>query len=126
MRDADVRAISATAVTAVCDRSAPVVEAARRGRRSLSSLPGFANGNALASAILVAAAPDRMAIYDRRARTGLIRLGYPLTSSPGRYGRYMEHIEHLRALCRDQRDDTWTARDIDLALYWIGDPNAST
>ncbi len=37
-----------------------------------------------------------MAVYDRRARTGLQRLGLELTPSPGRYGRYMELIEHLR------------------------------
>ena len=87
MAEAEVRTLTARAVDAVRDTAVPVPEAASLGRRLLSSLPGFTTGDALASALLVAAAPDRMAIYDRRAQRGLELLEDSLSSSRGRYGR---------------------------------------
>jgi hypothetical protein len=44
----------------------------------LGSLPGFAQGTALASAVLTAAAPTRLAVYDKRARRGLQKAGLEL------------------------------------------------
>lgn len=120
--DARVREITGIAFSAVRNEEIPVVEAARRGRAALSGLPGCGHGDALASALLVAAAPGRMAVYDRRADTGLTRLGITVGTAPGRYARYMHHIEHLRTIAGEHGDDTWTARAIDLALYWIGRP----
>ena len=73
--DAEVRAVTAAAILAVRDPNLTAPEAAQRGRSALSELPGFRNGDALASAVLVAAAPDRMAIYDRRAHAALNELG---------------------------------------------------
>ncbi|WP_406273012.1 hypothetical protein OH779_36220 [Actinacidiphila glaucinigra] len=119
LRDAEVRAVTSAAVDAVRDPQAPRGAAAREGRRALLSLPGCRNGDALASALLTAAAPDRMAVYDRRAQFGLERLGYQLTPAPGRYGRYMDLLDDL--LVRSGPDaDGWTARDVDTALYWLG------
>jgi hypothetical protein len=119
MPDLEVRSRTAQAVDAVRDRTVPVPAAARSGRRLLAALPGFTTGDALASALLVAAAPDRMAVYDRRAHAGLELLGEPLSSSSGRYGRYMHLIEKLLATAH-QYGHPWTARDVDLALYWLG------
>ncbi|MFE9751611.1 hypothetical protein ACFYOT_42460 [Saccharothrix saharensis] len=119
MRDADVRTVTAPAVAVVRDIDVPVVDAARAGRRLLSPLPGFRFGDALASAILVAAAPHRMAVYDRHAHSGLTSLGYDLSSEPGRYGRYMGIVEELREIGLEQGSE-WTARDVDLALYQLG------
>lgn len=119
MPDLEVRATTARAVDAVRDPNASTPVAAREGRRLLSSLPGFTTGDALASAVLVAAAPHRMAVYDKRAHRGLELLGETLSSSRGRYGRYMQLIEELLVLAH-QHEDTWLARDVDLALYWIG------
>lgn len=119
MRDADVRAVTGPAVAVVRDVNVPVVDAARAGRGLLSPLPGFRIGDALASAVLVAAAPHRMAVYDRHAQSGLTSLGYDLSSEPGRYGRYMGIVEELRALGLEH-DSEWTARDVDLALYQLG------
>lgn len=119
MTDLEVRSHTAQAVDAVRDRTVPVPAAARSGRRLLGALPGFTMGDALASALLVAAAPDCMAVYDRRAHAGLELLGEPLSSSPGRYGRYMALIEKLLATAH-QYGYPWTARDVDLALYWLG------
>lgn len=120
MTDIEVRSRTAQAADAVRDTTVPVPAAAQSGRRLLSALPGFAKGDALASALLVAAAPDRMAVYDRRAHASLELLGEPLASSPGRYGRYMHLIEKLLVMAH-QNDYPWIARDVDLALYWLAE-----
>ncbi len=119
MPETEVRTATARAVDAVCDTDLPVPEAAQLGRQRLSSLPGFTTGDALASALLVAAAPDRMAVYDRRAQRGLELLGDSLSASRGRYGRYMCLVKELIDLAREH-DRSWVARDVDLALYWLG------
>ena len=65
--DASVGQTTALVVSFVNDRSLTTPEAAACGRGQLSSLRGFDKGDALASALLLAAAPRRMAVYDRRA-----------------------------------------------------------
>ncbi|MEU9737515.1 hypothetical protein [Streptomyces sp. NPDC048002] len=119
--DTQVRAVTERAVTAVRDHTVPRSEAARTGRGIIWELPGFRTGDALASAILTAAAPHRMAVYDRRVQHALDTLGLTLTPTPGRYGRYMQLlgdlIEHGAAPAAG-----WTARDLDTALYWTGRP----
>jgi hypothetical protein len=115
----DVRAATKKAVSAVNDLSLPVPTAASAGRAALSPLPGFESGDALASALLLAAAPERMAVYDRRAQAGLETLGFALSAAPGRYARYMELVEGLRSMA-NRRGQTWSARDVDVALYWLG------
>jgi hypothetical protein len=64
--DADVRKATKAATLAVRDTSLSRSQAAGVGRAALAKLPGFTFGDALASAVLTAAAPDRMAVYDRR------------------------------------------------------------
>lgn len=118
MPDHDVRSVTAEAVTVVNDHSIPTPLAADQARDALRVLPGFGSGPALASAVLTAAAPDRMAVYDRRARNGLAKLGLDLARTR-RYGHYMERIEQLRSYASD-RGFGWTARDVDLALYMLG------
>lgn len=61
LADAAVRRTTATATTAARDTSLSRSAAAQAGRAVLAHLPGFRTGDALASAILTAAAPDRMA-----------------------------------------------------------------
>lgn len=117
--DSDVREVTKLAVAAVNDTSMSVPEAASAGRRTLSPLPGFTTGDALASALLLAAAPHRMAVYDQRAQTGLEHLGLKLSRAAGRYGRYMGLVEILRTTAK-QHGQSWSARDVDVALYWLG------
>lgn len=119
MTDFAVRNITSRAVLAVQDFEVSVPDAARQGRAALSALPGFRTGDALASALLVAAAPQRMAVYDRRAQKALVHLGLKLTATSGRYGRYMALVEQLRHEV-DPSHHLWTARDVDIALYWLG------
>lgn len=114
----DVRSITAAAVTAANDRNLSTAEAGRQSRDVLRKLHGFRNGFALASALLTAAAPERLAVYDRRAHTGLTMLGL----APKRgysYGDYIERLEVLRLAAHD-RGRGWTNRDVDLALFSLG------
>ncbi|WP_328755778.1 hypothetical protein [Streptomyces sp. NBC_00271] len=120
--DIHVRAVTERAVTAVRDTTLPRSEAARTGRGIIWELPGFRTGDALASAILTAAAPQRMAVYDSRVQHALDTLGLTLTPSPGRYGRYLQLLDDLLQH-RGPHADSWTARDIDTALYWTGRPD---
>ncbi|MBB4761414.1 hypothetical protein ACFQFC_35210 [Amorphoplanes digitatis] len=118
--ESTVRAITAKAVVAASDPTATIPNAGRAARAALRPLPGFKTGDALASAAIVAAAPDRMAVYDRRAHKGLKRLGLKLANGSDRYSRYMTLIEDLRAELNSHGFGTRTAREIDLALYWLG------
>lgn len=69
--------------------------------------------------MIYALAPDRMAVYDKRAQLGLEKLGLSLTPAPGRYGRYMAHVVDL-GLESERHGARLTARDIDLALFALG------
>jgi hypothetical protein len=120
-----VRTVTAAAVGKVRDESVPLPVAAREGRAALTPLPGFSKGDALASAALVAAAPQRMAVYDIRVQGALDRLGLPLTRASGRYGRYMAIVEQL-TVAANGRGFGWLPRDIDLALFWLGKPGAAS
>ncbi|MBC2904313.1 hypothetical protein [Streptomyces cupreus] len=123
--DTHVRAVTERAVAAVRDTALPRSEAARLGRAILadSKMPGFRKGDALASAVLTAAAPTRMAVYDERVQRSLDALGLPLTREPGRYGRYMQLLDDLLAH-GGAHAGGWTARDLDTALYWAnGQPH---
>ncbi|MFH9736023.1 hypothetical protein [Streptomyces sp. NPDC017260] len=117
--DSRVRAITEQAVALVQDLSLSRGEAARAARSVISVLPGFVRGDALASAILTAAAPRRMAVYDRRVQRAVEALGLTLTDDSGRYGRYMDLLDTLLNHSGGCADG-WTARDVDTALYWAG------
>lgn len=117
--DVTVRETTAEAVSIVNDLSLCTPEAAGLARGQLSSLPGFHKGDALASTLLMAAAPRRMAIYDRRAQTGLGILGLALSAAPGRYRRYMVLVDYIRRTA-SSHGVQWTARDVDVALYRLG------
>jgi hypothetical protein len=121
----EVREITEKAVSAVTDESLSVPKAASAGRAALSPLPGFKTGDALASAVLLAASPERMAVYDERAQAGLETLGLSLSPAPGRYGRYMELVEDLRSTAAHY-GHIWAARDVDVALFWVGGPNSQS
>ena len=117
--DRDVRAATENVFKFANDAVLAAPEAAKYARSALSSLPGFTTGDALASAVIVAASPTRMAIYDRRAHSGLSLLNITLSNSRGRYSRYMQEVQNLIGLFR-VHGQTWTAREIDQALFTIG------
>jgi len=117
--DQEVRVATANAFLFANDGQLDVPAAAKEARRALGSVPGFTTGDALASAVIVAAAPKRMAIYDRRAHHGLSLLKIKLTNGRGRYSRYMHEVQNLIELLAEH-DETWTAREIDQALFTLG------
>ncbi|MFF5393436.1 hypothetical protein ACFY5H_34945 [Streptomyces sp. NPDC013012] len=121
--DSQVRAVTERAVASAQDVGLSRGDAARAARGVISELPGFAKGDALASAILTSAAPTRMAVYDRHVQRAINSLGLTLTDHPGRYGRYMDLLDILLTQS-GERADGWTARDIDTALYWTGKNSA--
>src|SRR5690606_27426815 len=99
--NSEVRAATAAARQAALDPNADIETAARAARAKIWVLPGFRTGDALASAVLCALAPERLAVYDRRAHAGLSSLGIELSDASGRYGRYMAAVEQLRAQARE-------------------------
>ena len=116
--DAEVREVTGRAVTAA--RRGDASKAAGDAREILRGLPGFGRGTALASALLTAAAPDRLAVYDRRARRGLQKVELELTDdAPLFYARYMLLIEQCRAEGAEV-GNRWSAHDMDLALWILG------
>lgn len=115
----EIRQHTERAVTAARHESRTVPEAAAAARSALTPLPGFSNGDALASVVCFVAAPKRLAVYDSRAHSGLQRLGLVLDNRPGRYGRYLALVEQCRAELADQ-GRVWSARQVDLALYQLG------
>ena len=116
--DVEVRRVTGPAVIAA--REGDPIEAAGRARELLRPLPGFAQGAALASALLTAASPTRLAVYDKRARKGLGELELELADKPPLfYARYMMLIEQCRAEAADL-GHRWSPRDVDLALYMLG------
>jgi hypothetical protein len=118
MPDSDVRQVTGRAVAAA--RQGDLITAAGNAREMLRPLPGFGHGTALASALLTAAFPTRLAVYDKRARKGLRKVGLELADEPPFfYARYMKLIEQCRAEAADE-GHRWSARDVDLALYMLG------
>ena len=81
--DADVREVTGRAVAVA--RRGDAIEAAGDAREMLRELPGFTQGTALASALLTAAAPARLAVYDKRARSGLQKVDLELTDDAPRF-----------------------------------------
>jgi hypothetical protein len=122
--DREVRLHTERAVIAARDETKPVPGAAAAARTALTVLPGFAHGDAIASAVCFVAAPLRLAIYDRRAHYGLHQLDLALDNQPGRYGRYLLLIEQCRQELADQ-GHVWTARQVDVALYQLGRPTTT-
>ena len=117
----DVRKITAKAVAAARDQELTVPEAARKARQALLGLPGAEVGDAFASAVILVAAPDRMAVYDYHAHLGLWRVGLRLEERPRLYFRYMELVEQCRAELLKQGHGRWLAREVDLALLTHGE-----
>ncbi len=118
-----VRAATTNAREAALATELNIQTAAGGARSALSSIPGFSVGDALASAVIYALAPHRMAVYDRRAQAGLERIGLTLTAKPGRYARYMALVEQLISETKHSGSEL-SSREIDLALFTLGGPTS--
>lgn len=114
--DTEVRAVTGKAWALANDESLPGPDAGLAAFRELRKLPGLGGTGALASAVLVACAPDRMAVWDRRVSSTLQAMGRRPEFGTGFYGRYLEELDRLiqdELGGEDQR--SWTRRDVELA-----------
>lgn len=118
LSDQAVRAITKAAFELARDINVTIPEAARCARNQLLDLPGCKHRAAVASTLLTAGSPTRMAVYDTRAVRGLMLLGYP--DPQGYYRRYMETVCELMELMNRARGLQWTPRDVDKALFMLG------
>lgn len=116
--DAQVRKLTRAMIDATTRSSDSPPDRARGARNALLELPGCTTGDALASALISAADPQDMAVYDQRAHQALTTLGLPLSNRHGRYGRYIEIVTDLRAAAATH-GLVWSARQVDLALYTL-------
>lgn len=119
MADSSVREITEEAIRLARDESISIPDAARLARQVLLDLPGCRSGHAVASTILTAGAPVRMAVYDVRAVGALEDLDCP---HPGNsYFNYMKTVVGLVEEV-NQNGLCWRPRDVDKALYVLGSP----
>lgn len=121
--DEVVRAATTQSRRAALENGSSLEMAAAGARSALSPIAGFKSGDALASALIYALAPNRMAVYDRRAQKGLEVLELELTAKPGRYGRYMALVDQLVGEAGVEGVGL-TAREVDLGLFTLGRPVA--
>lgn len=123
--DAEVRRRTGETWRLANDTSLSIPEAGQRARMALVELPGLGGTGALASAVLLACAPHRMAVWDRRVGIALDALARRPHSGNGFYGRYLaEACDLADEMGSPTRDSAAvTPRDVDLALYAVaGDP----
>lgn len=121
--DEEVRSITRQAVAAARDATLEIPESAARARKALLELDGCRRGTALPSAMLLAAAPTRMAVYDRRAQTAIDRLeGVSISGAQGFYRGYMSLVVRLmdEVNSSGRVPTPWVPRDVDMALYELG------
>ncbi|MCT7292951.1 hypothetical protein NVV99_18630 [Rhodococcus sp. PAE-6] len=116
--DRKVRAITAEAFELARDTDRTIPEAAQAARSALLELPGCQRGAAVASTVLTAGAPNRMAVYDRRAVAALVGLGF--SDPAGYYSRYMAAVCELVEKVNATTDAGWVPRDVDKALFVLG------
>ena len=116
MTDREIREITQRAIQLARDPLVHIPEGARQARHALVGLPGCRHGHAVASTILTAGAPRRMAVYDVRAVGALKDLRCP--DPEGSYGKYMETVVALMGEI-NQTGANWCPRDVDKALYML-------
>lgn len=113
--DAKVRQLTRDAIARARDTSLATGEAAGQARTALLHLPGCRNGAAFASTIIAAGAPDRMAVYDRRAAAALVSFGH--VHPKFNYSKYMTSVNELAHEMTEKTAQPWSIRDIDKALF---------
>ena len=120
--DDAVRSATAEAYRLANDVALTVPEAGQAARLALRTLPGMGGTASLASAVLLALAPDRMAVWDRRVGVALEALRQRPRPGDGFYGRYLATAVSLAAEMDDSSGDgPYNPRAVDLALYFLGD-----
>lgn len=117
--DDDVRAATARAYALASDESELIPVAGGAARSALLGVPGMGGTDAMASAVLLAMSPTRMAVWDRRVETALTAIGRKPKGGRGRYERYLGVVIELAEAMQEVSDnrDAVIPREVDLALY---------
>lgn len=122
--DTEVRATTGKAYELANDATRTIPDAGQEARWALNSLPGMSGRSegALASAVLVACAPLRMAVWDRRVKAALElpAVDFPVRPGDRYYGRYLAVVVQLREAMVCELGEPVTPRDVDLALWQVG------
>lgn len=118
--DSLVREATAAAYTAANDATRSIPVAGQAAWTTMRGMPGMGGAGALRSAVLLALAPDGMAVWDRRVAQSLAALGRLPRYGDGFYGRYLTTLTDLAAqMDTKSADRQHTPRDVDLALFHI-------
>lgn len=117
--DSKVRAVTAKAYTLVNDTSKSIPDAGDEARQLLRGVQGLGSGGAIASAVLLAMGPTRMAVWDRRVGKSLKAIGRKPKGRRHHYKNYLEIVLDLVKAMQEATDDGHTVipREVDLALY---------
>lgn len=108
-------------VEAVTGEAFQAAQAQDRFSILAARLPGCRNWGPYASTILCAYEPENYAVRDRRAITGLKRLGCPIKTGVGLPVRYHERILQVRDTLRQEADwSNASARQVDKGLFDLG------
>lgn len=117
--ESQVRTVTAQAYALVNDASKSIPEAGGEARQLLRRIPGLGGGGAIASAVLLAMSPTRMAVWDRRVNESLKAMGKSPTGFRHRYENYLETVvdlaDAMQLVARDSQ--AVLPREVDLALY---------
>lgn len=121
-----VRRVTGAAYVLANDSQMALPEAGQLARLAIRELPGMGGTAALASAVLLALAPDRMAVWDRRVGESLVTLGARPKSGSGFYGRYLQTLMNLadEMTAAYPLEGAFVPRDVDLALYYVAGSHA--
>lgn len=120
-QDSEVRAVTARAYEIANDTSKSIPEAGDEARQLLTCVPGLGGGGAIASAVLLAMSPTRMAVWDRWANTSLTAIGREPQGPRQHYRNYLEIVVDLVDAMQESIDShTVIPREVDLALFHAG------
>lgn len=117
--ESEVRAVTGRAYTLVNDPSKSIPEAGDGARQLLREIPGLGGGGAIASAVLLAMSPTRMAVWDRRVNKSLKAIDMKPKGRRHHYNSYLEIVVDLVDAMQEAADDGHTVipREVDLALF---------
>lgn len=117
--DSEVRAITARAYALANDTLKSIPEAGNEARQVLRRVSGLGGRGAIASAVLLAMSPSRMAVWDRRVHKSLKEMGKRPMRGRHLYRSYLEIVLELADSMQLASDDgrKIIPREVDLALY---------
>lgn len=117
--DSEIRQVTARTYALANDLSKSIPEAGGEAHQLLRCIPGLGGGGAIASAVLLAMSPTRMAVWDRRVNQSLKAIDMSPTGLRHRYRNYLETVVELADAMQLAASDNRAVipREVDLALY---------